>query len=646
MRLSIESLTVRGFRGIPGKETLNLAGNNGVVVGPNGTGKSTLTQALEFLLTGQVSALTGAGTGRINRREHIPNHNVDPREVYVEVQFADEGGESLTVRREFTSSSSIEASRRPESLERFLTLADQGLALLTREELLELVVTTPGTRKDQLQQLLDLTGIDERRRQLKRLARKANEEADRCDREITRAEERLQQNLGIRSTDESTVRTAVNNLRAELGGDGVDSLGTGASFRRGLNSPAEQATHPLQRSSVRQNISWLHDWLTGSAADFDEKRQELVECLRALQADRKTLERVSQLELVRQGQEMVDDEAGACPLCLAEYKPGEVEARLEARRRRLSRIEEQTDQLQDLSAEIRREADDVARNLDRVRDQLEAESLGTSLEPLVVLHGHMTNLLDALDCDLTEEVAEISPGDFSHDIDTSPALEAVESLQTEAERLPGKSELQEAWDALAEAGQAYDTVVELRQHRAEYTRVAEELELAHQQFLRSRDAVLGSVYDSIAERFADFYTRVNPDEREMDPGLNPTATGVEFSVGFYGGGEHPPHALHSEGHQDSMGVCLFLALADQFSPLEYTPVMLDDVVMSVDEGHRQRVADVLADDLSRDFQFLITTHDERWATQLVDSGVVEVGNVHAFEGWSPTEGPARTDFDA
>jgi RNase H-fold protein (predicted Holliday junction resolvase) len=73
--------------------------------------------------------------------------------------------------------------------------------------------------------------------------------------------------------------------------------------------------------------------------------------------------------------------------------------------------------------------------------------------------------------------------------------------------------------------------------------------------------------------------------------------------------------------------------------------MLDDVVMSVDEGHRRRVADVLADDLSRDFQFLITTHDERWATQLVDSGVVEAENVHAFEGWSPADGPARTEFD-
>jgi len=401
----------------------------------------------------------------------------------------------------------------------------------------------------------------------------------------------------------------------------------------------------LQRSSVRRNISWLHDWLTGGAAEFDEKRQEFTECPRALQADRDTLERVSQLELVRQGQGMVNDETKACPLCLAEYKPGEVKARLEARRRRLSRIEEQAEQLQDLSAEIRREADEVTRNLDRVRDLLEAESLGTSLEPLVVLHGHMTNLLDALDRDLTDEIAETSPGDFSHDIDMSPALEAVESLQTEAEQLPGKSELQEAWDALAEADQAYDTVAELRQHRGEYTRTAEELEVAHQQFLRSRDEVLGSVYDSIAERFADFYTRINPDEREMNPGLNPTATGVEFSVGFYGGGEHPPHALHSEGHQDSMGVCLFLALADQFSPLEYTPVMLDDVVMSVDEGHRQRVADVLADDLSQDFQFLITTHDERWATQLVDSGVVKAENVHAFEGWSPADGPARTEFD-
>jgi|APHM01.1.fsa_nt_gi hypothetical protein len=301
MRLGIESVTVRGFRGIPGTETFSLGGDNAVVVGPNGTGKSTLTQALEFLLTGQVSALTGAGTGRIKKSEHVPNQNVDPREVYVEAQFADGSGESLTVRREFISSSSVEATRRPESLERLLTLANQGLTLLTREELLELVVTTPGSRKDQLQQLLDLTGIDERRRQLKRLGRKADDEVEHCTQKITRAEERLKESLSIRSTDKNTVRTAVDKLRAELGGDDVDTLRTGASFQQGLNPPAEQATHPLQRPTVRENISWLHDWLTDGVADFDEKRQELVECLRALQADSGKLQKVSQLELVHRG---------------------------------------------------------------------------------------------------------------------------------------------------------------------------------------------------------------------------------------------------------------------------------------------------------------------------------------------------------
>ena len=160
----------------------------------------------------------------------------------------------------------------------------------------------------------------------------------------------------------------------------------------------------------------------------------------------------------------------------------------------------------------------VATNLDKVRDPLDEGSLGTSLEPLVVLHGHMTNLLTAPDTDLTDEIASVSPADFRHDIDTSPPRKTIESLQAEAEQLPGKSALQEPWDSLSEADQAYNRILELRRHRNKYTRAAEELQRAHRQFLQSRDEVLGNVYDSIAERFADLYTRINPDEHEIDPG--------------------------------------------------------------------------------------------------------------------------------
>ena len=57
---------------------------------------------------------------------------------------------------------------------------------------------------------------------------------------------------------------------------------------------------------------------------------------------------------------------------------------------------------------------------------------------------------------------------------------------------------------------------------------------------------------------------------------------LNLEVGFYGRGTFPPHAFHSEGHQDSMGLCLYLALAERLTEGLIDLIILDDVVMSVD----------------------------------------------------------------
>ena len=73
-------------------------------------------------------------------------------------------------------------------------------------------------------------------------------------------------------------------------------------------------------------------------------------------------------------------------------------------------------------------------------------------------------------------------------------------------------------------------------------------------FEESRDAVLGGLFETIKDRFVCLYRLMHKDdEGAFDAILQLDGAGLDFRVDFYGRGEHPPHALHSEGHQDSMG---------------------------------------------------------------------------------------------
>ena len=75
------------------------------------------------------------------------------------------------------------------------------------------------------------------------------------------------------------------------------------------------------------------------------------------------------------------------------------------------------------------------------------------------------------------------------------------------------------------------------------------------------------------------------DEDAFTARIEPHGAALDFEVDFYGRGMHPPHALHSEGHQDSMGISVYLALAERLSEGLIDLVILDDVMMSVDTDH-------------------------------------------------------------
>jgi len=87
-----------------------------------------------------------------------------------------------------------------------------------------------------------------------------------------------------------------------------------------------------------------------------------------------------------------------------------------------------------------------------------------------------------------------------------------------------------------------------------------------------------------------------------------------------------------------MGLCLYLALAERLSEGIMDLVVLDDVVMSIDAGHRRNVSELIAR-LSDQRQFIITTHDRTWMRQLRSAGVAGSRNTVELRNWHIDTGP-------
>ncbi|MEZ5924145.1 MAG: hypothetical protein R3D57_07145 [Hyphomicrobiaceae bacterium] len=70
----------------------------------------------------------------------------------------------------------------------------------------------------------------------------------------------------------------------------------------------------------------------------------------------------------------------------------------------------------------------------------------------------------------------------------------------------------------------------------------------------------------------------------------------------------------------------------------FTFALLDDVVMSVDIGHRRQFCKLLKEEFA-DTQFVITTHDRLWAKQMQSAGLVDGKSSLVFQNWTVETGP-------
>jgi len=122
------------------------------------------------------------------------------------------------------------------------------------------------------------------------------------------------------------------------------------------------------------------------------------------------------------------------------------------------------------------------------------------------------------------------------------------------------------------------------------------------------------VLSNISGTVQDLYSRVHPNENigNIRFYLDHRYQGsLLFDGSFEGREEIPPQAYYSESHLDTLGICIFIALAKYFNDGN-TIILLDDVITSIDQSHMVRFMNVLHEETVNFNQLFITTHYRPW----------------------------------
>lgn len=645
--MKIIELEIKNVRGI--KELiLTPDKNNFVVWGTNGSGKSAVVDAIDFLLTGQIHRLLGEGTRGITLRKHGAHIDCDDlSQAYVRAVISLEGiKQPVEIQRCMHDPDQLICP--PESvhfLRPIVEIAERGQHVLTRREILKFITSTGGDRAKDIQALMNLTDIEIVRGSLVSVKNGLVREAKTGEKVVRRSEAGVATRVGIRVFDNDELIKIVNHYRAVLKGDPISVLSV-EQLQVNINPPITVTTKPVVNVSVFESNVGKLALLTLDEAQALVRQQD--ENLRGLVAgiheDAHLLRSFASRNLISAGLEALD-ESGKCPLCDTQWEPGELEALLTSKLASAAVVEKRVNQISQVADKILQEITKISSTLGSVINAVKIIGLA---EELAILQDWQAGL-ETLEISLEDPVGKYHQPPFSVEqvqrLLTPENINAVSGriLDTAKAKYPKSTPEQTAWDTLTKLSVDLKQLEDAHSNYENSILAAKRANILHDEFIASRDQILGKLYAGIKDRFVEMYRDLHSDsEGDFDASLEPSEASLEFEVDFFGRGTHPPHALHSEGHQDSMGVCLFLALSEKLTHGLINLIILDDVMMSVDANHRRELCGVLTKYFPN-HQFLITTHDKTWVSQLRFNGIVKSNRMYEFFDWNLDSGPKVND---
>ena len=634
--IQLVEIDIEQFRGI---RNLKLEFNRESfgIQGPNGAGKSGVIDAIEFALTGDVSRLGGTGTKELSVKKHGPHVDYanKPQAAVVRLTvYLANLDETATITRTADAPAKPQILVRDPSthtkvVEALDQVAKHPEIALTRREIVAFILATESERAERVQVLLRLSWIKKTRAALTKARNTCRGGAKAAKEALHASEESLKAHLQIADLEEPSILNAINKRRELLGLTTADKT-----------LPANELADGLMASSAVVNKqSVLNDLavLIKAAKDTD-----LVDALVDIQSHLEVLDdnpnlwkAVRSQSLLEAGLGLIEDEL--CPLCDHAWNDEQqLRTHLMEKLKKAKQASQHLDAIKQAATTASNKIDSVcslATPLRRAAGRLELNSEEQALTDWTASLAEIRGYLRSVE-GLCANRDQLGTTLFSPDVE-----DLLSKLEIQFQSLPDDESLNAARSFVSVAVERIQKWQQCQLDAEESAAASQLAQTTYDAFWDAARFVLESVYAKIEDSFIESYRFINrDDESSFVASLTPDEGKLDLKVEFHGRGLFHPGAYHSEGHQDGMGLCLYLALMRQQFGNEFRLVLLDDVVMSVDKVHRKQLCRLFKEEFP-ETQFIITTHDDAWFHQMCKAKLIKPGFGVRFRGWSVEDGP-------
>ncbi|MDQ3819152.1 MAG: AAA family ATPase [Acidobacteriota bacterium] len=573
-----------------------------MIYGENGNGKSTIVDAIDFVCNEEYGSLKDRHAAKA--RAYVPAVGAKDNEVLVSLTY---GGKTWTTRLGSQKPVSDGPGNRPEAI------------ILRRQQILDVVTETPKTRYQTLQRFITVAKIEEAEHKLREATRALKSKYEEATRANVQADDQLRKLWADEGSPEGDhIRWAEEKTK-----DDPAALQAAVNIAEGILKALEAALN------ARHQLRMTEEEYSRRVELRDAAEKAFVGAQASDRADTDAL-----IDLLHETQRYLAKHGPveACPVCVREIKPHELERRISDS---LASMREMV-KLKKTKQEAARKADEFVAVLSSALNSLNLNV--RALKPL--LEGCALAEVAALGINWEEFPSLGGDEDVDFSDEAERLLAKVEPCRETLKKR--KDDAQKVLNQLKAIKNLLEAVKRTKAEARGYERVYNRLVTFYEIVEARRKAYVEDVLQNISGTVEELYMKIHPNEPVGDFRfyLKRNVMGsLEFDSRFETASKVPPQAYYSESHLDTLGICIFLAMAKLRNPTN-SIIVLDDVVTSVDRNHLARFISMLhdvADDFS---QLILTTHYFPWREEYRRGNNPKLQLIE-LRGWTRTGGIQR-----
>ncbi len=641
MAIKINKIIINGFRGIP-KLNLELNEKNLLIIGDNGTGKSSIVYAFEFFFTGDISCLKGVKGISFSRHGHHIKCN--KKDMFVDISFKDYD----TLRRD-----SKTIPNPPESLRKFFKGINDRKFILRRSEILDYISSPPADKFRAIGNIIGIGDLDDVELNFKRIFDNFLSDSESKKIQIDSIIKDISRELSISINNKDDILPALNSFLKSKDLPILKTFDTTEKYIENLYKTHLRTDLSTDQSKFLNMIINKTNSIIPIVITLDnyEKREELRN--KIIQGNYEINQNLMNL-LDESISYLIDNETEICPLC---QQPIEYNTLLQEIQTRLDKYHLFSESYSNYRRINRSITNELKNNSDKINNLLcDIESSENYKEIVPLIKERTKGLIEINEklSDLENTECFISIDKFTKCI--KDLNKSLNNLIIISKKSLKDSELTEQEKLIIEVHTLIinikNRVENLKKVISEYKSLKFSQEISeniYQSFTDVKKRKVQEIFDGLRDTLEKYYESIHLDDPHKNIELNVDSkkrASINLTMESFGKDNIDPRAYSSEGHLDTLGLCIFLAFVRRFNdscPL----IILDDVVTTVDANHREKIADLIIREFS-DYQLIITTHDRIWFEQLI--GAQKVNHVSTnflntiITGWDLENGPKIIDF--